>query len=154
MARVPVEMHLYAIRRACVWAAAHEISDHGMASVGGNVARDAGNDFGVAALGLHTTPSRRIMVARSGTVKYRIAGWSGTGFLVAGFWALFAIASFPSASERMRDVWTLISLTCPVAMAGTHYPISLYEALAANTATYALVGLIVELLRYRLHHAK
>jgi hypothetical protein len=34
-------------------------------------------------------------------------------------------------------------------MAGMHYPISLYEALAANTATYALVGLIVETLRHK-----
>jgi len=95
-----------------------------------------------------------MMLVRSGTMKYRIALWAGAGFLVAGFWALFAIASLPSANERMRDVWTLISLTCPVAMAGIHYPISLYGALAANTVTYALVGLIVETLRHRLHHAK
>jgi hypothetical protein len=33
-------------------------------------------------------------------------------------------------------------------------PISLYEALAANAVTYALVGLILETLRHRLHHAK
>jgi hypothetical protein len=80
--------------------------------------------------------------------------WTSTGIPVAGFWALFAIATFPSTSERMRDVWTLISLTCPVAIVGMHYPISLYEALAANALTYALVGLIVETLRYQLHHAK
>ena len=94
-----------------------------------------------------------MMLVRGRTMKYRIAVWSGAGFLVAGFWALFAIATFPSTSERMRDVWTLISLTCPVAMAGLHYPISLYEVLAANTITYALVGLIVETLRRRLHYA-
>jgi hypothetical protein len=35
-----------------------------------------------------------------------------------------------------------------------HYPITLYEALAANAGTYALVGLIVETLRHQLHHAK
>ena len=87
-------------------------------------------------------------------MKYRIAMWAGTGFLVAGFWALFAIATFPSTSERMRDVWTLISLTCPVAIAGERYPISLYEVLAANAATYAMVGLIVETLRQQLRHAK
>jgi hypothetical protein len=87
-------------------------------------------------------------------MKYRIAMWTSAGLLVAGFWALFAIATFPDTSERMRDVWTLISLTCPVAIAGMHYPISLYEALAANAVTYALVGLIVETLRRQLHHAK
>jgi hypothetical protein len=86
-------------------------------------------------------------------MKYRIAMWAGAGFLIAGFWALFAIATFPS-TKRMRDVWTLISLTCPVAIAGRHYPISVYEVLAANAVTYSLVGLIVETLRRQLHHAK
>ena len=86
-------------------------------------------------------------------MKYRIAMWAIAGFLVAGFWALFAIATFPSV-ERMREVWTLVSLTCPVAIAGRHYPISLYKALAANAVTYALVGLTVETLREQMRHAK
>jgi hypothetical protein len=86
-------------------------------------------------------------------MNYRIAMWACAGFLVAGFWALFAIATFPS-SERMRDVWTLVGVTCPIAIAGMHYPISLYETLAANAVTYALLGLIVETLRHRLHPAK
>jgi hypothetical protein len=95
-----------------------------------------------------------MMLVRSGTMKHRIPIWAGAGFLVAGFWALFAIATFPSTSERIRDVWTLICLTCPVAIAGKHYPISLYEVLAANAVTYALIGLIVESLLHQLHHAK
>ncbi len=45
-------------------------------------------------------------------MKYRIAMWSIAGFLVAGFWALFAAVTFPSTSERMRDVWTFICITC------------------------------------------
>ena len=87
-------------------------------------------------------------------MKYRIAMWASAGFLVAGFWALFAFATFPSTNERMRDVWALVSLTCPVMMAGRHYAISLYEALAINTITYALVGLLVETLRWQLNHSK
>ena len=87
-------------------------------------------------------------------MKYRIALWGSAGFLVAGFWALFALATFPATNERLRDLWVLVSLTCPVAIAGRHYPISLYEALAANAVTFALVGLIVETLRHQLHHAK
>ena len=86
-------------------------------------------------------------------MKYRIAMWAIVGFLVAGFWALFAVATFPSTNERMREVWTLVSITCPVAIAGMHHPVSLYETLAANVVTYALAGLIVETLRKRLHHA-
>jgi hypothetical protein len=87
-------------------------------------------------------------------MRYRIAMWAGAGFLVAGFWALLAIATFPSTSERIRDVWTLISLSCPVAIAGRHFPISVYEVLAANAVTYSLVGLVVETLWRQLHHAK
>ena len=80
-------------------------------------------------------------------MKLRIAIWASAGFLVAAFWAFVAIATFPSTSERMQDVWTLICLTCPVAIAGKHYPISLYGVLAANAVTYALIGVIVESLR-------
>ncbi len=87
-------------------------------------------------------------------MKYPVATWAGAGFSVAGFWALFASTTFPSTSERILDVWTLVSLTCPIAIAGLHYPISLYEVLAANAVTYALVGLIVETVRHQLHHAK
>jgi hypothetical protein len=86
-------------------------------------------------------------------MKYRIAMWASAGFLAAGFWALFAFVTFPSTNERMRDVWTLVCLTCPVAMA-KHYPMSVYEVLAANAVTYALIGLIVEMLRHRLHPAR
>jgi hypothetical protein len=86
-------------------------------------------------------------------MKYRLAMWAIAGFLVAGFWALFAFATFPSTNERLGDLWALVSLTCPVAIAGKHFPISLQEALAANPLTYALVGLIVETLRHQLRQA-
>jgi len=85
-------------------------------------------------------------------MKYRIAIWAITGLLVAGLWALFAFATFPST--RMRDVWALITFTCPVALLGMHHAISLYEVLAANAVTYAVVGLILEILRRQLHHAE
>ena len=87
-------------------------------------------------------------------MKYRIALWGSAGFLVASFWALFAFATFPSTNERLRDLWVLVSFTCPVAIAGRHYAIGVYEALAVNAITYMLVGLIVETLRHQLHHAE
>jgi hypothetical protein len=85
-------------------------------------------------------------------MKYRIAAWATVGFLVAAFWALFAVATFPSTSDRMRELWTLVCITCPIAIAGMHHAISLYETLAANTVTYAMVGLVVETLGKQLHH--
>ena len=90
----------------------------------------------------------------SGSMKHRIFMWAGVGFLIAAFWALFAWATFPSTSERMRDIWPLISLTCPIALAGRHYAISAYAVLGANAATYALIGSVAETMRRQLHQAK
>lgn len=86
-------------------------------------------------------------------MQYRIAMWAFVCLLIAGLWAVFAAASFPSTSERMRDLWTFVCVTCPIALAGTHHCISLYEVLMANAVTYGFVGLIVETLRKQLHHA-
>jgi hypothetical protein len=99
---------------------------------------------------------RRITNTRFGVtgMKYRIAMWAIAGLLVAAFWALFAAATFPSTSERMRDVWTLVCITCPIAIAGMHYPIRIYETLLANAITYGVVGLIVETLRKQMHHTQ
>lgn len=87
-------------------------------------------------------------------MKYRIAMWASVGFLVAGFWALYFFAAFPSANERLRDVRVLVDLSCPVAMAGWHYPISLYETLVANAVTYALIGLILDSIRPQLSDSR
>ncbi len=85
-------------------------------------------------------------------MKYRIVMWASAGFLVAGCWALyFAGTSKDNPIEPI--VYTLARLTCPVAIAGSYFRISVYWALVANALTYAMVGLIVETLRQRLNHA-
>jgi hypothetical protein len=85
-------------------------------------------------------------------MKYRIAIWAIAGFLVAGGWAVYLlVASKDHLTEPI--VSTLIRLTCPVAIIGAHYPVSLYSALVANVATYALIGLVVETLRRQLNHS-
>ena len=83
-------------------------------------------------------------------MKYRIGMWASAGFLVAGCWALYALATTPPALTSMM---TLIRLTCPIALFSS-YPIRLYWVLLANSATYALLGLVVETLRQRLNQAK
>jgi len=86
-------------------------------------------------------------------MKYRVAIWAAAGFLVAGGWAVYFFA-------RNKDlpiepiVSVLIRLSCPIAIVGFHYPVSLYSTLAANVATYALVGLVVEVVRRQLNHSK
>jgi hypothetical protein len=88
-------------------------------------------------------------------MKYRIVAWASAGFLVAGCWALyFAVASKDNPIEPI--VYTLAFLTQPIALASfhLHFGISVCWVLLANTATYALVGLIVETLRRKLKQAK
>jgi predicted cobalt transporter CbtA len=84
-------------------------------------------------------------------MKRRIVMWAVVGLVVAGFWAIFAL---PASTERMREAWPLVSITCPVAILGERYPIALYEALITNALTYAIIGLIVELFGKRLFHCE
>jgi hypothetical protein len=82
-------------------------------------------------------------------MKHRIAMWAGAGFLVAGFWAIYFFPTAIPIISAKPIVWTLARLTCPIASAGFyfHFPLTIYGALLANTATYALIGLIIETLR-------
>jgi len=85
-------------------------------------------------------------------MKYRIAMWAAAGFLVASAWAVYL---FLASKDHLTEpiVSTLIRLTCPIAIVGSHYSVSLYSALLGNVATYALIGLVVEILRRRLNHS-
>jgi tellurite resistance protein TehA-like permease len=86
-------------------------------------------------------------------MKYRIAMWAVAGLIVAGGWAIyFLVASKDHSIEPI--VSTLVRLTCPVAIVGSHYPVSLDSALVVNVATYALVGLVLETLRRQFNHSK
>lgn len=83
-------------------------------------------------------------------MKYRLGIWAIAGFVVAGCWALYALASAPLTYSDPMMIF--IRLTCPIVFLRS-YPLSLYFVLLANAATYALVGIIVETLRKRLNHA-
>ena len=85
-------------------------------------------------------------------MKYRIAIWAAAGLLVASGWAVyFFVKNKDLPTEPI--VSALIRSSCPIAIVGSHYPVSLYSAVAANVATYALVGLVVETLRRQFKHS-
>jgi hypothetical protein len=85
-------------------------------------------------------------------MKYRIALWAAAGFLVASGWAVyFFLKDKDLPIELLASA--LLRLTCPIAIVGMHYPVSIYSALAANVATYAVVGLVVETLRRQFSHS-
>jgi hypothetical protein len=84
-------------------------------------------------------------------MKYRVAAWALLGLSVAGGWGVY----FRLANKQIPldpIVSFLSRLTCPIAVLGSHFPISLPWALVANLATYALVGAAIESLRRQVHH--
>ena len=86
-------------------------------------------------------------------MNYRVAGWAVLGFLVAAGWGVyFGMRNKEIAIDPI--VSFLARLTCPIAILGSHFPLSLHWVLVANAATYALVGLIVEAVRQQLSHPK
>jgi hypothetical protein len=90
-------------------------------------------------------------------MKCRIAIWAVVGFLIAGFWALYAATTFPSPLiSAQPSVWALINMTCPIAFASFHFHfgIKLYWVLLANAASYALFGLAFEGLRRQVVHVR
>jgi len=65
------------------------------------------------------------------SMKYRIAIWAVAGFIVASGWALyFLVASKDRPIEPI--VSTLMRLSFPVAIVGSHYPVGLYLTLVAK----------------------
>jgi hypothetical protein len=86
-------------------------------------------------------------------MKYRIAIWAAAGFLVASGWAVyFFLKDKDLPTEPL--VSAFLRLTCPIAIVGLQHPVSIYSSLAANVATYAVVGLVVETLRRQFNHSK
>ena len=88
-------------------------------------------------------------------MKLRIAVWASAGLLVAVFWAIyFAMVSKDVPIQPV--VYTLASFSCPLALVGNHFHfgVKLSWVLVTNAAFYALFGLVVEVLRRQLNHAK
>ena len=86
-------------------------------------------------------------------MRSRIAWWATAGFLVASGWAAYFLIISKNPQPIGPIISSLVRLSCPIAIIGSHYPVSVYSALAANVATYSLVGLLVETLRRQFHHS-
>lgn len=89
-------------------------------------------------------------------MKTRIAVWACAGLLAAGFWGLY-FANADKSKQIGPLVDALARLTVPsaaVVVSYVHSPLGLHSFLWMNTATYALIGLIVEAVQRKLNHAK
>jgi hypothetical protein len=79
-------------------------------------------------------------------MKRRIVLWATIGLLVGGVWVVYAFATAADYEQRSaanRVVQVLAYATCPIVIAGPRF----YWVPLANAATYALLGLALELFR-------
>ena len=83
-------------------------------------------------------------------MKGRIVVWAGAGFLVACCWILYAFLTPPeylNSSLRKPLVETVAIASCPIVFAGRYIPLPFWAIPPINAATYAVIALIVEMLR-------
>jgi len=86
-------------------------------------------------------------------MKQRMLIWASLGFLVACCWIVYTFVTPPEylgASLRNPIVQALLYTTCPISFAGRYLPIHFWWIPPINAATYAVIGLIVEMLRWTL----
>lgn len=77
-------------------------------------------------------------------MRYRIAAWALSGFLIAAFWAVYLHTAFHMPVSR--EIESVARLSCPIALVGEHcrFGVSLVWVLISNTAVYGLIGLCLE----------
>jgi hypothetical protein len=83
-------------------------------------------------------------------MKWRIAIWASVGFLVACCWILYTFATPPEhllMTMREPAVEALAFTSCPIVFAGRYFPLHFWWIPPINAATYALIGVTVEMLR-------
>ena len=55
--------------------------------------------------------------------------WASLGLAVATAWAIYAFAMGPFTTQQMSDAGILLALTCPIAIAGKHFPLAFMNPL-------------------------
>ena len=83
-------------------------------------------------------------------MKRRIAIWACVGFQVACCWVLYTfVAPLDRLMMMMREpaVRAILFMSCPVVSAVRDLPLPFWSVPVINAASYAVAGLIVEMLR-------
>jgi thiosulfate reductase cytochrome b subunit len=75
-------------------------------------------------------------------MKSRIAIWAASGAIIVALWSIY-LSAMPGAPRGI--VVILLDATCPIALARQHH-MTIYLVLLANALTYALAGLVVEIM--------
>ncbi len=83
-------------------------------------------------------------------MKRRIAIWASAGFLIACCWILYTFVTPPDRlimTMREPFVEAVAFTSCPIVIAGRYFPLHFWWVPLINAATYAVIGLVAEILR-------
>jgi hypothetical protein len=94
----------------------------------------------------------RLFRAQELVMKRRIAVWAGLGFVTACCWLLYVLLTprdQVNLTLRQPAVQVLASISCPITLAARYldFPLPFWMVALINAAIYALIGLLVEILR-------
>jgi hypothetical protein len=84
---------------------------------------------------------------RGGDMKLRLAIWSVLGALVVIVWRVYISVTLSNPLGAGGVGRALVYLTCPISIASQH-PQGFYFVLVVNAITYAMVGVVVETMRW------
>ncbi len=79
----------------------------------------------------------------------RIGWWALGGLAVAFFW--FVLISIMPRGQGPSADWAIVQISIPFLSFTRNIPITWYESLVLNAASYALIGLALELVLMTLH---
>jgi hypothetical protein len=82
-------------------------------------------------------------------MKRRITIWASVGFLVGCGWVLYSFLTPPEQLIVIMSEPFIVALgyaTCPLVFAARHLPLHFWWVPAINGITYALIGLVAEVL--------
>ena len=77
-------------------------------------------------------------------MKRRISLWAIAGFAVAFCWFIYSTVTAPNPNLAR---WTVVAITAPASLIGRNIPLAYYWFILLNAVIYALVGLVIEMLR-------
>lgn len=84
-------------------------------------------------------------------MKSRVAIWAIVGASVVVGWRVYISETLSNPLGRGGNGRILVHLTCPISLASPLHPQGFYFVLISNAATYALAGILVEIMRRYYH---
>ena len=79
-------------------------------------------------------------------MRRRIGLWALSGAVIASCWVLYTLVRWPNLGAAYA---TAVKITAPASLIGRSVPLAYYWFILLNAAVYALLGVLLEPIRFR-----